>query len=76
MNTTKVLLDEETVSWKVDETEVQATLTRPAGEGPFPAVVFVAGSGPTDRNWNLSIPDHGSGLPPELTEHGFMTFAL
>jgi pimeloyl-ACP methyl ester carboxylesterase len=27
------------------------TLVRPAGDGPFPAVVFVAGSGPTDRDW-------------------------
>ena len=38
------------VSWLVDEIEVNATLTRPAGAGPFPAVIMVAGSGPTDRN--------------------------
>ena len=51
--TTKHLLIEEPVSWNVDEIEVHATLKRPAGEGPFPAVIFVAGSGPTDRNWNI-----------------------
>jgi len=27
------------------------TVVRPRGDGPFPAVVLVAGSGPTDRDW-------------------------
>ena len=49
------LFNERPVSWAVDEIEVHATLTRPAGEGPFPAVIFVAGSGPTDRNWNTPL---------------------
>ena len=40
------------VSWQVDEIEVHASLTLPAGSGPFPAIIMVAGSGPTDRNWN------------------------
>src|SRR5215470_15223854 len=31
------------------------TLVRPAGPGPFPAVVMVAGSGPTDRDWNSPL---------------------
>ncbi len=69
--------NEESVSWKVDDIEVHASLTRPAGEGPFPAVIFVAGSGPTDRNWNTPmIPGtNGSGalLARELTEQGFIT---
>lgn len=43
------------VAWAVDEIEVGATLTRPAGPGPFPAVIMVAGSGPTDRNWNTPL---------------------
>ena len=43
------------VTWLVDEIEVQASLTRPAGEGPFPALIMVAGSGPTDRNWNTPL---------------------
>lgn len=39
------------VSWLLDGIEMFATVTRPDGDGPFPAVVFVAGSGPTDRDW-------------------------
>jgi len=34
---------------------VYGTLVRPVGPGPFPAVVMVAGSGPTDRNWNSPL---------------------
>jgi uncharacterized protein len=30
-------------------------LVRPFGPGPFPAVVMVAGSGPTDRDWNSPL---------------------
>ncbi len=71
------LFNERLVSWTVDEIEVHATLTRPAGEGPFPAVIFVAGSGPTDRNWNSPmIPGtNGSGalLARELSNRGFIT---
>lgn len=39
------------VSWDLDGITMEATAVRPDGEGPFPAVVLVAGSGPTDRNW-------------------------
>lgn len=75
--TSEHLFIEEPVSWKVDEIEVDATLTRPAGEGPFPALIFVTGSGPTDRNWNTPlIPGtNGSGalLADALTGNGFIT---
>lgn len=47
--------DEMDVTWQVDGIEVNATLTRPMGNGPFPAVILVAGSGPTDRNWNSPL---------------------
>jgi hypothetical protein len=61
----------------VDEIEVHATPTRPISAGPFPAVIFVAGSGPTDRNWNTPmIPGtNGSGalLAQALTRAGFIT---
>jgi hypothetical protein len=57
--------------------EVRASLAHPGGEGLFPAVIFVAGSGPTDRNWNSPlIPGtNGSGalLAHALTEKGFIT---
>ncbi len=39
------------VTWPLDEMTMHGTLTRPDGEGPYPAVVLVAGSGPTDRDW-------------------------
>lgn len=43
------------VSWQLDGTTVDGTLVRPSGSGPFPAVVMVAGSGPTDRDWNSPL---------------------
>jgi dienelactone hydrolase len=39
------------VSWQLDGITMEGTLVRPEGNGPFPAVVLVAGSGPTDRDW-------------------------
>jgi hypothetical protein len=39
------------VSWSLDGITMRGTLTLPTGDGPFPAVVVVAGSGPTDRDW-------------------------
>jgi alpha-beta hydrolase superfamily lysophospholipase len=43
------------VSWQMDGTTVTGTLVRPDGSGPFPGVVMVAGSGPTDRDWNSPL---------------------
>lgn len=39
------------VSWELDGITMAGTVVRPDGDGPFPAVVLVAGSGPTDRDW-------------------------
>jgi len=39
------------VSWQLDDITMEGTITRPDGTGPFPGVVLVAGSGPTDRDW-------------------------
>ncbi len=68
---------EEQVSWKVDDIDVEATLTRPSGNGPFPAIAMVAGSGPTDRNWNSPLIPGTNGsaalLAQVLTEQGFIT---
>ena len=38
------------ISWPLDSTTVDGTLVKPFGSRPFPAVVMVAGSGPTDRD--------------------------
>ena len=44
--------DETEVSYenKQDHVKLAATLTVPRGNGPFPAVVLITGSGPEDRN--------------------------
>ena len=41
----------EEVEWTVDDIMVYGTITYPRINEPNLAVVFVAGSGPTDRNW-------------------------
>jgi hypothetical protein len=43
------------VSWPLGSTTVSATVGKPEGAGPFPGVVLVAGSGPTDRDWNSPL---------------------
>lgn len=43
------------VNWQLDSTTMYSTVVRPVGPGPFPAVVMVAGSGPTDRDWNSPL---------------------
>jgi pimeloyl-ACP methyl ester carboxylesterase len=43
------------VEWELDAMTMRGTLVRPPGTGPFPGVVFVAGSGPTDRDWNTPL---------------------
>jgi uncharacterized protein len=73
----KTIFNEVFVSWQVDDIDVNGTLTLPDGEGPFPAVIMVAGSGPTDRDWNSPmIPGtNGSGalLARILTDLGYVT---
>lgn len=39
------------VSWVLDDITMHGTVVQPPGDGPFPAVVLVAGSGPTNRDW-------------------------
>ena len=43
------------ISWPLDGTTVYGSLLTPSGPGPFPGVVMVAGSGPTDRDWNSPL---------------------
>ena len=43
------------VSWPLGPTTVYGTMVMPEGAGPFPGVVLVAGSGPTDRDWNSPL---------------------
>lgn len=43
------------VSWPLGPTTVHGTVVTPEGAGPSPGVVLVAGSGPTDRDWNSPL---------------------
>ncbi|MDD8014459.1 MAG: alpha/beta fold hydrolase [Acidobacteriota bacterium] len=67
----------EEVSWKMGDTLVAATITRPDDEAIHPAVVFVAGSGPTDRDWvsPLLYGKNGSArlLAEEFAKAGYVT---
>ncbi len=67
----------ENVNWKMGETVVAATITRPDDDGVHPGVVFVAGSGPTDREWNSPLLPGTNGtarlLAEELARNGYIT---
>lgn len=56
------------VSWQLDGIQMDATVVRPDGDGPFPAVVLVAGSGPTDRNWCSPLLPGANGSAPLFAE--------
>jgi pimeloyl-ACP methyl ester carboxylesterase len=75
MTTHEVPGESSDINWRLDETTVDGTLVRPAGAGPFLGVVLVAGSGPTDRDWNSPLlpGSHGSArlLAEELARAGF-----
>jgi pimeloyl-ACP methyl ester carboxylesterase len=67
----------EEVTWDVDGIAVYGTRTCPTGPGPHPAVVLIAGSGPTDRNWCSPLLPGTNGsarlLANVLTKKGFVT---
>ena len=73
----QVQIISEEVSWNIEDTVVAATITRPDDAGVHPAVVFVAGSGPTDRDWNSPLLPGTNGsarlLAEEMAEDGFVT---
>lgn len=70
-------LENQEISWDVDSIAVNATLTQVSANGRRPAVVFVAGSGPTDRNWNSPLLPGNNGsarlLAEALARAGFIT---
>ena len=63
------------VTWQMGDTSVYGTMVKPVGPGPFPAVVMVAGSGPTDRDWNSPLLPGTNGsarlLAEALAQAGF-----
>ena len=56
------------VKWTMGDTVVYGTLVKPAGVGPFPAVIMAAGSGPTDRDWNSPLLPGTNGSAKLLAE--------
>ena len=67
----------EEVSWNIADTVVAATITRPKDSEVHPAIVFVPGSGPTDRDWNTPFLPGTNGsarlLAEELARSGYVT---
>jgi uncharacterized protein len=67
----------EEVSWAIGDTVVAATITRPNDKAVHPAIVFIPGSGPTDRDWNTPLLPGTNGsaklLAEELAKSGFVT---
>jgi uncharacterized protein len=63
-----VTIESSEVNWELEATTVYGTLVRPPGPGPFPAVVMVAGSGPTDRDWNSPLLPGSNGSARLLAE--------
>lgn len=47
------------------------TLSYPSGDGLFPALVLIAGSGPHDRDGNVSLHKTQAVLADQLTRQGF-----
>jgi pimeloyl-ACP methyl ester carboxylesterase len=67
----------EDVSWALGQTTVDATVAAPDCPGRYPGVVLVAGSGPTDRNWESPLlpGTNGGGrlLAEALASSGYVT---
>ena len=67
----------EEISRKIGETTVYATITHPDSGQDLPAVVFIPGSGPTDRDWNSPLLPGTNGsaklLAEELARQGYVT---
>lgn len=54
---------ESLVEVKVEDGAISGQLEIPQGEGPFPLMVIIAGSGPTDRNGNsIALPGKNNSL--------------
>jgi pimeloyl-ACP methyl ester carboxylesterase len=70
--------DAENVEIRHDDATIAGTITKKKGaKGPFPAVFFVSGSGPQDRNGYSSGIDLGTHeILDRLTEKGFLVLRV
>ncbi|MCB0661639.1 MAG: alpha/beta fold hydrolase [Saprospiraceae bacterium] len=48
------------ITFQSDNLTLNGTLTIPTGQGPFPAVILVHGSGPSDRDQTVTLSDGNS----------------
>src|SRR5579863_7083909 len=71
------IISDEEVTWSVLDIPVSGTITAPPDKGPHPAVILLAGSGPTDRNWCSPLLPGTNGtarvLAKSLASRGFVT---
>ena len=69
--------EDKEVSWKIFDIPVYGTVTAPTDKEVHAAVIFVAGSGPTDRNWCSPLLPGANGsaklLAESLASQGFVT---
>ncbi|HEX5080540.1 MAG TPA: alpha/beta fold hydrolase, partial [Blastocatellia bacterium] len=70
--------DEEEVAYenKRDGVKLAGTLTLPRGQGPFPAVLFITGSGPQDRDETVFGHKPFLVLSDHLTRQGIATLRV
>jgi uncharacterized protein len=70
-------IENKEVNWEVDNIPVYGTITYPKNEIAKTAIVFVAGSGPTDRDWCSPLLPGKNGsaklLAETLASQGFLT---
>ncbi|MEX0967540.1 MAG: alpha/beta fold hydrolase [Bacteroidia bacterium] len=71
-----LIAQEQEVTFKTDTLTLNGTLAVPAGNGPFPAIVLVHGSGPNSRDESIALTDANSAcLFPGLYGDTVKTFA-
>ena len=74
---TNALFENREVTWNVLDIPVYGTITAPADKEKRGAVIFVAGSGPTDRDWCSPLLPGTNGsarlLAEALANQGFLT---
>lgn len=71
------VIENREVTWKVLDIPVYGTITAPIDKETRAAVIFIAGSGPTDRNWCSPLLPGTNGsaklLAEALATQGFLT---
>ena len=70
-------IEDKEVTWRALDIPENGTLTKPSNNASHPAVILLAGSGPTDRNWCSPLLPGTNGtakiLAESLASRGFVT---